>query len=78
MCMSTDALDFGAARLDELGAEQKRLRVELRQQVEEFGFTGALAELLSKGAPRNLRCCSREYSALLWELVLRRPHVGDS
>ncbi len=39
-----DALDLAAARLEELGAEQERLRAELRQQVEEFGFTPPRAD----------------------------------
>jgi hypothetical protein len=34
-----DALDLAAARLEELGTEQERLRAELREQVEKFGFT---------------------------------------
>jgi len=42
--MTADALDLAAARLEELGAEQERLRSELRQQVEEFGFTPARAD----------------------------------
>src|SRR5579862_7618898 len=42
--MTADALDLAAARLDELGAEQERLRAELRQQVEEFGFTPPRAD----------------------------------
>ena len=44
MRMSADALDLAAARLEELGAEQERLRAELRQQVEEFGFTPPRAD----------------------------------
>ena len=39
MRMTAGALDLAAARLEELGEEQERLRAELRQQVEEFGFT---------------------------------------
>jgi hypothetical protein len=42
--MTADALDLAAARLEELGAEQERLRSELRQQVEEFGFTPPRAD----------------------------------
>jgi hypothetical protein len=44
MRMTADALDLAAARLQELGAEQERLRAELREQVEEFGFTPARAD----------------------------------
>jgi hypothetical protein len=39
MRMTAGALDLVAARLEELGDEQERLRAELWQQVEEFGFT---------------------------------------
>jgi hypothetical protein len=71
MRTTADALDLTAARLEELGAEQESLRAELRQQVEEFGFTPpradkskrlladgatlALADRLPEGTPRNLR-----------------------
>jgi hypothetical protein len=44
MRMTADALDLAAARLEELGAEQERLRTELRQQIEEFGFTPPRAD----------------------------------
>jgi hypothetical protein len=46
MRMTADALDLAAARLEELGAEQERLRAELREQVEEFGFSPPRAEVL--------------------------------
>jgi hypothetical protein len=44
MRMNAGALDLVAARLEELGEEQERLRAELREQVEEFGFTPPRAE----------------------------------
>lgn len=44
MRMTADALDLAAARLEELGAEQERLRAELREQIEEFGFTPPRAD----------------------------------
>jgi hypothetical protein len=39
MRMTADALDLATARLEEIQAEEERLRAELRQQVEEFAFT---------------------------------------
>jgi hypothetical protein len=44
MRMTADALDLAAARLEELREEQERLRAELREQVEEFGFTPPRAD----------------------------------
>jgi hypothetical protein len=44
MRMSADALDLAAARLEELGVEQEKLRAELREQVEKFGFTPPRAD----------------------------------
>ncbi|SRR5713101_19152 len=41
--MSTGALDLAAARLEEIGLEEEKLRSELQEQVEEFGFTPARA-----------------------------------
>jgi len=42
--MSTGALDLAAARLEEIGLEEEKLRSELQEQVEEFGFTPARAD----------------------------------
>jgi hypothetical protein len=44
MRMNAGALDLVAARLEELGEEQERLRAELRQQIEEYGFTPPRAD----------------------------------
>jgi len=44
MRMTADASDLAAARLEELGAEQERLRAELREQIEEFGATPPRAD----------------------------------
>jgi hypothetical protein len=44
MRMSADALGLAAARLEELEEEQERLRTELKQQVEQFGFTPPRAD----------------------------------
>ncbi len=42
--MSADALDLAAARLDEIRAEEEKLRSQLLEQVEEFGHTPPRAE----------------------------------
>jgi len=42
--MSTGALDLAAARLEEIRLEEEKLRSELQEQVEEFGFTPPRAE----------------------------------
>jgi hypothetical protein len=42
--MTDEELDLAAARLEELGAEQERLRTELREQIEKFGFTPPRAD----------------------------------
>src|SRR5258706_11241305 len=42
--MSTGALDLAAARLEEIGLEEEKLRSELQEQVEEFGFTPPRAD----------------------------------
>jgi hypothetical protein len=42
--MSTGALDLAAARLEEIQLEEEKLRAELQEQVEEFGFTPARAD----------------------------------
>ncbi len=42
--MTADALDLKAARLEELAAEEEKLRAELCSQVETFGFTPPRAE----------------------------------
>lgn len=44
MRMTADALDLAAARLEDLGTEQEKLRAELREQVEKFGFTPPRAD----------------------------------
>jgi len=42
--MSTGTLDLAAARLEEIRLEEEKLRAELQEQVEEFGFTPPRAE----------------------------------
>jgi len=42
--MTADELDRAAARLDEIQTEEEELRAQLREQVEEFGFTPPRAE----------------------------------
>jgi len=42
--MSTSTLDLAAARLEEIRLEEEKLRAELQEQVEEFGFTPPRAE----------------------------------
>src|SRR5713226_5015413 len=42
--MSAGALDLAAARLEEIRLEEEKLRSELQEQVEEFGFTPPRAE----------------------------------
>ena len=42
--MSADALDLAAARLEEIQLEEEKLRAELREQVEKFGFTPPRAD----------------------------------
>ncbi len=44
MRMSTSALDLAAARLEEIQVEEEKLRAELQQQVEQFGFTPPRAD----------------------------------
>ena len=42
--MTSQELDDAAARLEEIGVEEERLRLKLQEQIEEFGFTPPRAE----------------------------------
>src|SRR6266851_6186884 len=42
--MTDEELDLTATRLEEIRAEEEKLRAELQQQVEEFGFTPPRAD----------------------------------
>lgn len=42
--LTADELDAKALRLEEIEAEEERLRTELREQVEEFGFSPPRSE----------------------------------
>ena len=42
--MTAGALDLAAARLEEIREEEDRLRTELQEQIEEFGFTPPRAD----------------------------------
>ena len=42
--MTTEELDVAAARLEQIGLEEEKLRSQLQEQVEEFGFTPPRAE----------------------------------
>jgi hypothetical protein len=42
--MTAAELDVAAARLDDIQLEEEKLRAQLREQVEEFGFTPPRAE----------------------------------
>jgi hypothetical protein len=55
--LSPGELDAAAARLEEIGLEEEKLRAELREQVEEFGFTPPKAE-----KSKRLLCTDFEFT----------------